>query len=427
MGMPWLPILLLVLAPLAARAAPAAADGNLLPNPTFRDEDGDGKVDGWEVKTFIFEKDPADPKRNRLTLKIKQDSDRQVIGEVSTVFQGPEGYYQVAIRYLDENDGISMGKFLVNGKVVHVWDFDNIFFSYYRTELVENVRLKPGDRLAVWAANDGTEYCRLDSVRVLPSPRPPSAKEFEEMKPPAVADAAFGKLVPLAARRELAAEEARPEGHVTVSRGLLLVPARAGERVRLELQPNSARAVGVEKVALAFLGPAATGLEAGEPSPAEVAAAFDAEAKVGVASFVAPAEGLYRLESRQSTPSAKGPHAFACAPQARGAPMLMGAGDFSFFVPRGTKAFAVGASALGGRVAEVTLLFPDGTVCKRTSLEAKEELAVRVPEGRDDAAWTLSVRGVAPAITLRGVPPFVATHPKFLLVPAECLPPSPRP
>ncbi len=411
---------LLLFAPPLVRSAPASVE-NLLPNPTFRDENDDGKADGWEAKTFIFEKDPDDPKRKRLTLKIKQESDRQIVGEVSTVFPGPEGFYRVVLRYLDENDGISLGKFLVNGKVIHVWDFDNIFFSYFRSEEIENAHLKPGDRLTVWVANDGTEYGRLDSVKVFPSPRPPTAEEIAAMKPPVVADPTFGKLIPLVERRDLSAEEIRPEGDVTLSRFLLLLPARAGERIHLDLTPNNSRASSIEKPTAVFLGAAATGLEAGEPIGAEISVAFDPETRTGSAEFLAPATGLYRIQGRACTPSAKGPHVFLCAPLGRELPPLMGTGDFCFFVPKGTPSFALTASALGGRVAEVTLLTPQGTISRRTSLEAKEELAVRVPEGQDDGIWTLAVRGISPVLALRGTPPFVATHPRHLLVPVDAL------
>ena len=416
----WFPLLILAF---GALAFSCAAAGSLIPNSTFVDEDGDGKVDGWEVKTFLLEKDPNDPKKCRLTLKIKQDSERQIVGEITTTFQGPEGFYQITVRYLDENDGISMGKLLVNGKTVHIWDFDNIFFSYFRNEVIENVRLKPGDKITVWAANDGTEYCRLDSVRVVPSPRPPTAREIEEMKPPEVADALFGDLVPLGEFRDLSADETRPETHVSIGRGSLIFPARAGEKFVLELIPNNTRVKALEKGQLLFLGATATGLEGGAATTADLEIPYDPELKTGNASFSTPSDGLYRFDFRMATAFLKTPHVFACAPLAKGPPMLIAWGDFFFFVPKGTKSFAVTASALGNRSTDVTLLTPKGTVCKRASLEAKEELAVRVPEGQD-GVWLLSVRGINPGLTLRGVPPFLATHPKYLLVPKECVAPK---
>lgn len=394
------------------------AQTKLIDNESFCDADGDGLIDGWEAKTFFLEKDKQNPATKRLTLKIPQESDRQIIGEVTTVFRGAAGYYQITIRYLDENDGISTARLLINGKVVHIWDFDNIFVNYFRNEVVENVYLKAGDKITIWAATDYTEYCRLDSVRVIPSPCPPSAREIEEMKPPLVADLKFGDLVALRDHRESLVSEMRPESRNKCNGGILFY-ARAGEKVELELFPNSVRKDEFTAGAVYSLGATATGLEGGSLVAADLRALYDEETKSGTAVFTAPEAGFYRFEFRDATPVLKVPHVFPCT--AKGKVGLMGAGDFYFFVPKGTKSFALSALVSGDRSAEVLLMNPRGVLHKRTCLEAREELAVRVPDGQDDGVWLISVRGIGPRLVLRGIPPFVATHPRHLLVPRECV------
>ena len=400
----------------------AESVSDLISNPFFRDEDGDGSIEGWEVKTFILEKDRQDPRKQRLSLKIQQDSDRQITGEVSTVFQGADGYHQITIRYLDESDGISLAKLLVNGKVVHMWDFDNVFFDYYRNEVIENVFLARGDRITIWAANNFTEYCRLDSVRVIPSPRPPSAQEIEMMSPPSVTDVSFGHLVALREVRDPAAGDMRPESSIKASRASVLFPAQAGQKVALELFPNNTRSTTIPKGVLRFLGETATGLEDGTSAPVELEFPYDPETASGIASFTAPSTGLYRLDVRGVTPSLKIPHVLSCPPGTRN-PLLVADGDFYCFVPKGTSAFAVTASATGNRTTEVMILTPDGSLCKRTCIEPREELAVRVPGGQDDGVWLVSVRGISPHLALRGIPPFMATHPDYLLIPRDCVTP----
>jgi hypothetical protein len=401
-----------------ATAAPTAKQENLIPATTFRDDDDDGKIDGWEAKTFFLEKDRKNPGNPQLSLKIKQEKDYQIIGEVSTVFQGKApGYHQVTIRYMDENDGISTARLLVNDKVVHIWDFDNIFVNHMRDEVVDNVYLEPGDKITIWAANDFTEYCRLISVRVVPSPQPPTKAEIEALQPPAVADRTFGPLVPLRDFRDLSSENTRPESQVKGS-GDLLFAARANERIAIQMAPTSARSATLEASSVGFLGATATGLEKAAAA-SELAFPFDPETRSGAALFTAPAAGLYRLTFRNAAPALEIPHVYSCAEQGRGNPSSPD--GLYFFVPKGTKSFALKALANAGRTTEVLLLTPAGKLCKRTCLDAKEELAVRVPDGQDDGVWMVGLRGVSPRLVLRGVPPFVASHPRHMLVPRECV------
>jgi hypothetical protein len=416
-------IALFVLIALTAFSTSLAADSTpgLIPNPDFRDEDGDGLIEGWEVKTFILEKDRRDPTKQRLSLKVKQESDRQITGELTTTFQGTPGFYQITIRYLDESDGISLAKLLVNGKVVHMWDFDNIFFDYFRNEIVDNVPLKSGDRLTIWAANDFTEYCRFDSIHIVPSPRPPSAREIEEMTPPAVVTAAFGDIAPLRDLRDMSAEEVRSEPRIKTSRASMLFSAREGETVIMDLVPNNVRNTTIDQGVLTFLGRSATGFGTGETVSTGSGVFFDPETGSGRTSFAIPYTGLYRFDIRNATPSMDRPHVFPASPDSK-ATSLWASGDFYCFVPTGTKAFAVSAAALGGRSSEILVIDQHGVLVKRTTLDPGEELAIRVPEGRDDAVWLVSVRGINPALKLRGIPPYLATQPEYLLVPRECVP-----
>ncbi len=93
---------------------------------------------------------------------------RYVRGTVTTTFDGPKGWYTVAVKYQDESDGTSEFELRVNDEVVHTWKADSIFTTYFATERIEHVQLKHGDKLQVMGQVGGTEYARLRSITVLP-------------------------------------------------------------------------------------------------------------------------------------------------------------------------------------------------------------------------------------------------------------------
>ncbi|NDC64203.1 MAG: hypothetical protein EBZ59_09530, partial [Planctomycetia bacterium] len=136
----------------------------LLADPSFADADGDGRPDGWEVKTFVMENFRG---VRCLSMKVPRKDKSSFIGEVSGTFRGPAGFYRVTVGYLDENDGVSKAKLLVNGAVRHIWNFDGTFGDCWREEVIDNVELKPGDTVTLWGRDNPTEYFRIRSLAVV--------------------------------------------------------------------------------------------------------------------------------------------------------------------------------------------------------------------------------------------------------------------
>jgi hypothetical protein len=94
-----------------------------------------------------------------------------------------------------------------------------------------------------------------------------------------------------------------------------------------------------------------------------------------------------------------------------------------FFVPKGTRCFVLGFPSVGQARSTVRLRLSDGTtVLEDKDLRAGDELSVTVPAGRDGAVWGLELSGLRCVVELYGVPPYVARHPRELLVPEETLP-----
>lgn len=85
-----------------------------------------------------------------------------------------------------------------------------------------------------------------------------------------------------------------------------------------------------------------------------------------------------------------------------------------FYVPKGTEAFVVKTQD----TVPITFLAADGTHIEEVTSQSDAECLVRVPKGRDGAVWELRTPG-AQAITLSGVPPWLATTPDRLLIPKE--------
>jgi hypothetical protein len=405
---------LLVALPTAA-AAPAA---NTIENPTFADADGDGKPDGWEMETFILEKFRG---TNCLSMKMPRKDKSAFTGKVTTGFKGPEGFYRVTVEYLDEKDGVSKGKLLVNGDVRHIWNFDGTFGDCWRQEVVENVELKPGDTITFWGRDNPTEYCRVRKLSVEPSPQSPTGAALEELRTkPVIGEAASGPLVPLAAHRDLSAEESRPESRPLILGGPILFLAAPDRPVAFELTLNQPR---TPTWSFGFHGAGATGRGKPKTVVKDAALPYDPATSVATIRPVPEKEGLHELRAPQGYWSSETPHVLAVEGKAGDSITGAGNGVFYFFVPAGTKAFGIGGYCNGGYIAEVTVRAPDGRLAVRMDVpnDAAEGIPVRVRPGEDDAVWSVGLTGVSPKIRLVGVPPFVATHPRHLLVPEPCL------
>jgi hypothetical protein len=400
--------------PLALSAA------GLISNPAFLDANADGKPEGWEIKTYVIETNRG---TRCLSMKILRKDKSSLIGQASTIFQGPEGYYRVTVSYLDEKDGVSKAKLLVNGAVIHIWDFDGTFGDCWRDEVVENVALKPGDTLLFWGRDSPSEYCRIRSITVAPSPTPPTLQEIEEREhPPVVPETVYGPLVSLGQFRDLSAEDKRPEYRPLIM-GPMLFLGKGREKTELELTLNQPRD---PRYSLAYLGPEATGREKGEPLVADAELAYDPGTDVAVIRPPSEKPGLYSIRGPNGYWASDVPHVLAVETQPKDNLRSGGTGPFYFFVPKGTKAFGVGGYSNGGYIAEVAVRAPDGSLVTKRDVphESPQGILIRVRPGQDDRAWSVTVSGVSPRIRLCGVPPYLATHPRYLLVPRECLTPQ---
>ncbi len=414
----WLRLLLCLGAVAWPMALPAAG---LISNPAFLDANADGKPDGWEIKTYVVETNRG---TRCLSMKIPRKDKSSMIGQASTTFQGPVGYYRVTVSYLDEKDGVSKAKLLVNGDVVHIWDFDGTFGDCWREEVVENVALKPGDTLTFWGRDSPSEYCRIRSFTVVPSPKPPTLQEIEERAhPPVVAETVYaGPLVALRQFRDLSAEEERPE-YSPLIMGPVLFLSKGREKIEFELTLNQPRD---PRYSLSYQGLEATGREKGEALVTDAELAYDPGTEVAVILPLNEKPGLYSIRAPQGRWSADVPHVLAVEMQAKESLRSGGIGPYYFFVPKGTKAFGVGAYSNGGYIPEVAVRAPDGSLVTKRDVphESPQGILIRVRPGQDDRAWSVNVSGVSPRIRLCGVPPYLATHPRYLLVPRECLTPQ---
>lgn len=409
----WLVICLLAL----AAGMPASAE-DAIQNPSFSDADGDGKPDGWELETFVIENYRG---VTCLSMKMPRKDKSPFTGKATTAFRGPKGFYRVTVEYLDEKDGVSKGKILVNDAVRHIWNFDGTFGDCWREEVIENIELAPGDKLTLWGRDNPSEYCRVRKLVVAPSPNPPTGATLEELRtPPTFGKAAVGPLVPLAAHRDLSADETRPESRPLILGGPILFLATPERAPVFDLSLNQPR---TPRWSLGFHGEGATGR--GKPTLSVKDEPLPYDAATGVATIRPRIEkaGLHEVRASQGYWSADVPHSLAVDGGA-GDPMIAeGNGSFYFFVPGGTKAFGVGGYCNGGYIAEVSVRAPDGRLALLMDVpsDAADGIPVRVRAGEDDAIWSVGVTGVSPRIRLVGVPPFIATHPRHLLVPEPCL------
>jgi hypothetical protein len=384
----------------------------------FKDADGDGRPDGWELKTYILETNKGMP---CLSMKIPRKDKSSLTGEATTLFQGTQGYYRVTVSYLDESDGISKAKLLVNNRIVHIWDFDGTFGDCWRAEVIDNVELGPGDAITFRGRDSPSEYCRIRSITAVPSPHPPTAQEIEERRtPPAIPTVTFGPLVSLRAVRDLTGEEERPDFRPLIGGGSILFLNGERERGTLELTLQQPR---TPTYTLSYQGLSATGREKADPLVKDAPLPFDATTLVATIRPPQGTGGLYAVRAPQGYWSADLPHVLAVESHAKDATRAGGTGSFYFFVPKGTTAFGVGAYCNGGYIAEVSVRAPDGTLVARMDVpnDAAQGIPVRVRPGQDDRAWSVTVTGVSPRIRLCGVPPYLATHPRYLLVPKECI------
>lgn len=92
---------------------------------------------------------------------------------------------------------------------------------------------------------------------------------------------------------------------------------------------------------------------------------------------------------------------------------------YYFFVPAGVRCFQVAAVTPGRKQVTVTLQPLAGRPLAPRTVVPDAECLIEVPAGQDGAIWSLATDSGHVQIALNGVPPYVATHPDALLVPAS--------
>jgi hypothetical protein len=96
----------------------------------------------------------------------------------STEFTGLAGAYDITVSYFDESDGISSLAFLLNGEMLDQWiadedpscrDCASPGASTLRTRVVaKELRLAPGDEIALQGTGEHYEYARFDKITLAP-------------------------------------------------------------------------------------------------------------------------------------------------------------------------------------------------------------------------------------------------------------------
>ena len=96
----------------------------------------------------------------------------------STEFAGLAGSYDITVSYFDESDGVSSLAFLLNGEMLDQWiadedpscaDCASPGSSTLRTRLVaKELRLAPGDEIALQGTGEHYEYARFDKITLTP-------------------------------------------------------------------------------------------------------------------------------------------------------------------------------------------------------------------------------------------------------------------
>lgn len=141
-----------------------------------------------------------------------------------------------------------------------------------------------------------------------------------------------------------------------------------------------------------------------------------------------PAAGLYRLVFSLGGMAARigfgKQHAVWQLARGTGAHVISGSGRQYFYVPKGTRSFALGLATPDGH-GQVTIRGPHDKVHlqKAGNYAPGQEFAVVVPEGLDGAVWSFSIGRCedAAGIFLLGVPPYASMRPGMLLVPQESI------
>ena len=86
-------------------------------------------------------------------------------GTAEAAYNGPEGAYDVRVRYLDALDDQGFLSLAVNGRRKDGWSLGRAY-EIWTTRLIAGVVLKPGDRIKIVGSGAGKELARLNAVSI---------------------------------------------------------------------------------------------------------------------------------------------------------------------------------------------------------------------------------------------------------------------
>jgi hypothetical protein len=96
-------------------------------------------------------------------------------GALSMKYDGPAGWFNLHVRYFDENDGAAKFKLLVAGQTVDQWTADDTLpdtkpngHTSTRHE-TRRVALRPGDTIRIEATTDAGERAAIDYLEIDPA------------------------------------------------------------------------------------------------------------------------------------------------------------------------------------------------------------------------------------------------------------------
>jgi alpha-glucuronidase len=93
-------------------------------------------------------------------------------GAVTLKFDGKAGWFDLNVRYFDENDGASKFKLLVGGQVIGEWKADDTLPDNQPNghtstrQQIPRVALRPGDVIRIEAIADGAERAAIDYLEI---------------------------------------------------------------------------------------------------------------------------------------------------------------------------------------------------------------------------------------------------------------------
>jgi hypothetical protein len=228
-------------------------------------------------------------------------------------------------------------------------------------------------------------------------------------------------FVPLAtAGKEIPGLKEQPISAGQFRHAQLLIPAKAGETINVEVQPHEGRGPAAYRITFTSTEEFESGAGAGV---AEIVESGESSGKI---SFKAAQAGYYRVFIDNIAGLASVSH-----------PYILDGGDqsldnatFYFYVPKGTKQFTISANAYAGptlrvKDAEGNLVFAqDGFSAKKLGMENVFKADIDVPPGTDGSVWSVEGPGdvnATSSVRLDGVPEYFSLSPHQLLVAEEYL------